>query len=298
MTKAIDDFHNYLVAELGYSILTAKNYTSDIRQFFGFMGNSADVYSVETWHIREYMTKLYEDGLTGNTRSRKLSSIKSFFRFMIEIDALDRNPAAKVKNPKREKKVPKIVQANSIIEAINVERGSPFITRRDAAIVSMLYATGIRSAELVEMTTRDMSIAGCTIRVNGKGKKERVLPIPDSIIGTLESYLTSRASLLRERGADCKYLWVSNRGAQLQVRTVQDIVRDRFEAVDVYDVSPHMLRASFATHLLENNADLKVIQELMGHEDISTTEQYLAVAQERIVDVYKNAHPLARGSDE
>jgi integrase/recombinase XerC len=293
MKESIEQFCRYLDTERNASVHTIAAYRSDLTQFALFIeGQKMGTTPMEVDHlvIRRYLAQLHK-GHTKSAIGRKLSALRAFFRYLLREGRLDKNPAELVATPKREKRLPfhlNIDQVSSLMEAPAGTSGLPL---RDRAVLETLYSCGIRVSELTGMNVGDLDLEGGLARVLGKGGKERIVPVGALAREVLACYLEERG-----RPAANQPLILNARGGRLTRRSVARIVDAHMLLISAMrKVSPHTLRHTFATHLLEGGADLRAIQELLGHASLSTTQKYTHVSIDRLMEVYDKAHPKARG---
>ena len=293
----INDFLLYLKHEMNFSKHTIKAYAYDLTCFFSFLNEydssmSINIKKIDKTAIRHFLAKEYEDGKSTKTRGRRLASIRSLFKYLILTEDYKDNPAMYVGKPKTIKHLPKFVHEQDIDKLMEMPEASTVIGQRDRAILEMFYATGIRLSELVGLNITSVDFNESFIKVYGKGKKERIVPFGKKAKEALQIYLKNRElSYLSDRGIP---LFTSNRGNRVSVRTVQERLYKYLKSI-IGDkgASPHTLRHTFGTHLLDNDADIRSIQELLGHSSISSTQVYTSVNPEKIKKIYKNAHPHA-----
>jgi integrase/recombinase XerC len=295
VTDAIAEFCDHLLKEKRYSAHTLTAYRSDLSQFEAFWtaGRQAggfDPFSVSQDQIRSFLGGLVRHGMNKRSVSRKLASLRAFFAFMARHRGLTPNPASGVLSPKPDKRLPRFLPESEIETALGrLETDTP-AGLRDRAILELFYGTGIRLSELVGLDLQDLDWAAQTIRVLGKGSKERVMPVGRSACGAVRRYLAARDRFSPD--PVCRALFINPRGGRLTARGVQDIVRKRLRAGSERErLSPHMLRHSFATHLLDRGADLQSVKELLGHSSLSTTQTYTHLTRDRLKAVYRRAHP-------
>ncbi len=295
-TATVKEFLNFIQYERGYSSNTIKAYEGDLDLFINFLKiyNESlleDFSKIDRQTIRHFLGKEYEEGNSSKTIARRLASIKSLFKYLVHVEVVLDNPALHVKTPKVEKRIPTFVQSNKIKELMNLPDTATLIGVRDKAILELFYATGIRLSELVGLNIGSVSPDERIIRVLGKGKKERLIPFGKPAKYAIETYLKKRG-----------HSWVSNQEIPLfrstkenriSVRTVQSRIKIYLKVVlgGSDGASPHTLRHTFGTHLLENGADIRSIQELLGHSSISSTQIYTKVNPKKLKKVYKEAHP-------
>jgi integrase/recombinase XerC len=295
VTDAIAEFCDHLLKEKRYSAHTQAAYRSDLEQFRAFCAAECgaaefDPFSVGQDRIRSFLAGLVRHGMNKRSVSRKLASLRAFFAFLARHHGLKPNPAVGVLSPKPDKPLPRALPESEIGTALGrVETDSP-AGLRDLAILELFYGTGMRLSELVGLDLGDIDWTGRTVRVQGKGGKERVMPVGRSAAGAVRTYLAERGRFAPD--AACRALFLNPRGRRLTARGVQDIVRRRLRAGSGRQrLSPHMLRHSFATHLLDRGADLQSVKELLGHSSLSTTQTYTHLTRDRLKAVYRRAHP-------
>ncbi|MEI6286267.1 MAG: tyrosine recombinase [Bacillota bacterium] len=290
-TNQLDAFIDYLRVEKHAALHTMKNYRSDIEQFFADTTTAAD--NVTIHDIRRYLAELR---LTISKRSvtRKLSALRTFYNFLLREELVDNNPFASVRSPKMDKKLPQFLDEHEIVKLLDVPDRSTLLGLRDGAIIELLYSSGLRVGELVEL--RVSSCQDGELLVLGKGSKERIVPINDTAYNRVNEYLrTARAKIIADNDVrPHNYLFVNFRGSRLSDRSIRRI----FEKYTVIfaserNISPHTIRHTFATHLLNHGADLRAVQELLGHVNLSTTQIYTHISTDRLLSVYSNKHPRA-----
>ena len=293
MKKEIDQFCRYLATERNVSAHTLKAYLTDLELFHDFVrreqGGAADAAAVTHLLVRRYLALLHRD-CAKSTVGRKLAAIRSFFRYLVREGSVPKNPAGLVSTPRREKKVPFHLAIDEITSLVTAPTGQEVLALRDRAILETLYSSGLRVSELTSLDVGGVDLAEGLVRVLGKGGKERIVPIGSKARGALSDYLAMRGNPPFEAP-----LMINARGGRLTSRSVGRIV-DKYILMlaTMKKVSPHTLRHTFATHLLEGGADLRAIQELLGHASLSTTQKYTHVSIDRLMEVYDKAHPTAR----
>jgi integrase/recombinase XerC len=293
MTREVAAFLRYLDRERNASAHTIRAYAADLEQFQAHlaeeMGRPGKLADVDHLVIRAFLARLHRAGLKKVSAARKLATLRTFFRFLCREGILERNPARALLSPRTDRKIPAHLEENEIAALIEVP-GEADSARRARAILELLYATGIRCAELVGLDLPDVDLGARTVRVLGKGSKERIVPFGQPALVALNAYFPTRLKARPRTEA----LFVNARGGRLTDRWVRQIVTHRVKQVALTRrMSPHSLRHSFATHLLERGADLRVIQELLGHASLSTTQRYTHVNARHILDIYKKTHPRA-----
>ncbi|MCM8792490.1 MAG: tyrosine recombinase XerC [Candidatus Omnitrophica bacterium] len=283
----IDKFMRYLEIEKNYSFHTCLNYKLDLEEFKNFLkGISLD--NVDHLVLRKYLAELKQKNYKSSSLNRKLSCIRSFFKFLFREGYIQFNPASLISGPKQEKSLPAFLTEEEVIRLLEMVPSDKESSLRDKAILETFYSTGMRISELVGLDISDIDFISGTVKVKGKGKKERLLPIGDKALEAIHNYLNIRSK--REEEA----VFLNKFGKRITVRGVRNIVSKYVRLAALKGgVSPHTLRHSFATHLLERGADLRSVQELLGHTNISTTQIYTHLTTERLKQVYNHAHPRA-----
>jgi integrase/recombinase XerC len=291
---ALQSFLQHLERERNASAHTIRAYGDDVRAFTEHLrrelGHEPRPAEVDTLLIRGFLAELHRAGLRKSSAARKLASLRTFFRYLCREGLLESNPARALVSPRLEKRVPLHLQEDQARALVDLP-GDTLAARRGRAILELLYGTGIRCAELVGLDLEDVDVDERVLRVLGKGRKERVVPFGRPAQQAVATYLEARERVSREPA-----FLVNARGSRLSDRSVRALVARRVRQVALdRRISPHKLRHSFATHLLARGADLRAIQELLGHASLSTTQRYTHVNLTQIVDIYKKTHPRARG---
>ncbi|MCK5214793.1 MAG: tyrosine recombinase XerC [Candidatus Omnitrophica bacterium] len=286
MNRYIDKFIDYLEIEKNYSPHTILNYRIDLDEFIKF-SEDIPVQRVMYIHFRKYLAQLRTKHLKPRSLARKLSSLRSFFKFLHREGFITDNPALLLVTPKLDKILPKFLTEDEMIQLIESPRLPKSADRRDRAIMETLYSTGIRVSELVGLDVMDVDFIGNIVKVKGKGRKERLVPIGEPAVDAMRDYLDQRKSSGRA-------LFLNKNKTRLTARSVGNILKKHILTTSLrMNVSPHVLRHSFATHLLNRGADLRSVQELLGHVNLSTTQIYTHVTTERLKNIYDKAHPRA-----
>ncbi len=293
MENDIKDFEYYLRVEKGLSKNTLEAYGKDIRQYAEFLNKYQKVYDVEDIkrdHIKKYVRSLTNKELAKSSLSRKISAIKTFHKFLVLEKITKENPAELIEMPKKEKNIPDVLSVQDIddlLSSINID--TP-IGQRNKAMIELLYASGLRVSELLDLKISDIHMNMGYIDVIGKGNKERIVPIGYEAIDSMRKYIIDARPELCKIKSD--FLFVNYQGNPISRQGFFKVLKTQAkEAGITKEISPHKLRHSFATHLLENGVDLRMIQELLGHEDISTTQIYTQINAERLKKVYDEYHP-------
>lgn len=295
----ITAFLTYLRAERGYSPLTIRAYGDDLRRFVAYYGVGEEHFrpqEVTAADIRGWIMAMTEERMSPATVNRKISSLRAFYRYLLRAGAVEKLPFQKISAQKKPRRLPVFVEESrmqTILAAIT-EPTDDFLTERDALIVLLFYATGIRIAELIGIRDGDYSPEAGELRVTGKGGKERIVPILPAVARKVERYIS-----LRNACTVCteekKYLFLTDKGRRVSRTAVYNVVTATLGEYGVQGKrSPHVLRHTFATHLLNRGAEIRSIQELLGHTDLRTTEIYTHNTIERVKEVYRQAHPRAR----
>jgi integrase/recombinase XerC len=293
VTKAIRAFLRHLDRERNLSPHTLRAYGEDLHQFQDHLkaelGREPHPEDVDHLLIRSFLARLHEGGFRKASAARKLASLRTFFRFLCREGVLTKNPARTLLSPRLEKRIPPHLSESEVADLIEVP-GEGDADVRARAILELLYATGLRCAELVSLDLSEVDLEARMVRVVGKGRKERVVPFGTRARDALLAYLPVRSGLRPREDA----LFVNARGGRLTDRSIRGLVATRVRRLAMAQrVSPHTLRHSFATHLLERGADLRAIQELLGHASLSTTQRYTHVDVRHILSIYKKTHPRA-----
>lgn len=292
--KLLENYITFLSVEKGYSKYTIAAYQEDIRQFFVFIEGRKPLTQCTYLDIRKYLAYLDSCGLERSTQARKLTAIRTFFKYLKRNDILPNNPTETINSPKKTKKIPVVLtqqEMGRLLEEMFTAEDP--LTIRDKAIFEVLYSSGLRVSELVYLKKEDIDNSLKLVRVMGKGSKERIVPLGTKAWEAIERYLLlSRPRLVKEEKAVA--LFVNNQGKQLTTRGIRYIVDKHVTRFSLaLKITPHVFRHSFATHLLDNGADLRVVQELLGHVNLSTTQIYTHVSKARIKEIYQRTHPRA-----
>ena len=292
--KATDQFLLTL-RQRNASAHTIKAYAGDLENFSEYVG-SRDWRGIDHLAIRGFLSHLYEKGLGKTSVARSLAAVRSLYRWLAQEGVVEQNPAALVSTPKLPKKLPRvptIEEMNSVLDGAMPEIAA--FPERDALMLELLYGCGIRNSELVGINLDDIRLSAEAILIRGKGKKERYVPFGDSVKATLAQYLPARQKLLATKRRSSNALLINLRGQRLTTRSVGRIIKNIAIAKGLSpDVHPHTLRHAFGTHMLEQGADLRAIQEMLGHERLSTTQRYTQLSTKHMLQVYDQTHPRAK----
>ncbi|NLW83286.1 MAG: tyrosine recombinase XerC [Phycisphaerae bacterium] len=327
-SSVIQEFINYLKFEKHFSAHTAKCYAADLGQYCDFLtgqANSGDASeaSQNPWAVsdssvatqtqtqteenietllltadinvvRRFMADLNTHAYSKSTTARKLATIRSFYKFLVKRNYVAGNPAMTIKTPKQDKKLPKFLEYEQVLRLLNTPPANTWLGARDRAMMEVLYSTGVRVSELVALNIDDVDFLGEVIHVRGKGKKERICPVGSTALQSIQGYIEYRNRRMASDSAfDSKVLFANKHGKRMSARSVRRKM-DKYLIEAGLDpaISPHTLRHSFATHMLNNGADLRSVQELLGHQSLSTTQIYTHVTAGRMQEQYHLAHPL------
>lgn len=293
--EALEQFIRYVQLEKNFSLHTVREYEYDIRHFLAFLETEGvtDLTNVEYIHARLYVTKLYDEKKARTSISRKISSVRSFFRFLNREFQLDDAPFRSLYHPKKEERLPNFFYEEELARLFEVNAGNDMKAMRNMALLELLYATGMRVSECTSLELSHIDFHYSIVRVMGKGRKERIIPFGDFAHNALTNYINeARPHLMKNKNHNI--VFVNLRGGELTPRGVRHILSEMIEATSLHTkIYPHMLRHSFATHLLNNGADMRTVQELLGHSHLSSTQVYTHVTKEHLRNTYMNTHPRA-----
>ncbi len=296
LAAAIADFLRSQATERTASAHTLRAYQSDLRRFAAHVGSETGWKEIDHLHIRGFLSQLYEEGLSKTSVARSLAAVRSLFKWLAREGIVSSSPARLVSTPRLSKNLPRIPtveELNTVLDA--GAEGNSALVERDRLIFELLYGCGIRNSELVGIDLDDIHGSSGVILVKGKGKKQRYVPLGESCNQALSIYLPVRSGVLARSKKKSRALLVNARGGRLTTRSVGRIVKQVAVSSGLSpDVHPHTLRHAFGAHLLEEGADLRSIQELLGHERLSTTQRYTQLSIKHIMDVYDRTHPRAR----
>lgn len=300
IAAAIKDFNTHIEIERNLSVHTRRNYLVDLGQFHAFLmeKGATEVDTVDQALIRAFLAHSYRRGIKKVTVARKVASLRAFFKYLLREGAVRYNPAEMIQSPKTEKYLPAFLSIDEMLALLGVKFASDVYGARDRAILELFYSSGIRVGELTGLNGEDIDFPQGLMRVRGKGKKERIVPVGEPALDALRSYLDRRTDLVKaameekSRGA----VFLNRSGGRLTPRSVRRIVNKYVITSGINRrISPHAIRHTFATHLMDAGADLRVIQELLGHESLSTTQKYTSMSVARLMEVYDKSHPRAHG---
>jgi integrase/recombinase XerC len=306
MQEYIGRFGDYLNYERNVSPHTLRNYMSDLEQFLDFLcpkdsdGNrrAVEIRDIDHITIREYLATLYGQQRKKTSIARKLATLRSFFKFLCREEVIELNPARLVSSPRLEKRLPRVLPIEEMFRFLESPDTGTVLGKRDRALLELLYATGCRVAELAGINIDDLDFKRESVLLRGKGRKERIVPFGSKAKETLYAYIDSRGGLLAaapETKRDSRPLFLNYQGTRITTRSIGRMVEKYVrECAILHHISPHAIRHSFATHMLSAGADLRAIQELLGHASLSSTQIYTHVSIEQLMQVYDKAHPRAK----
>ncbi|GEL76094.1 site-specific tyrosine recombinase XerD [Tenuibacillus multivorans] len=295
MDDAVQDFLHFLKIEKGLADNSVASYRRDLKQYTKYLKEVEeleDVQKIERGHIRAFLKFLSTNGKTSSSITRMLSTIRSFHRFLIQDYDVSHDATLHIQTPKKERKLPKVLSSQEVETLLDLPGDEP-LTIRNRAMLEMLYATGLRISELLSLQINDLHLLMGFVRVIGKGGKERIVPLGKHAQKAVEEYVEfARSTFMKQKATDA--LFVNHRGSPMSRQGFWKVLKKIAQEKGIKkELTPHTLRHSFATHLLENGADLRAVQEMLGHSDISTTQIYTHISKTRMKDIYQNYHPRA-----
>jgi integrase/recombinase XerC len=290
----LQSFLDYLKFEKRYSRHTLVSYQNDLEQFFAYLTSQFEAPALETitaMYIRSWLAGLKEEGMTAKSINRKISSLKSFFKYQMKTGVLKETPMTTVVAPKAGKRLPVFVEQKDIATLFDhVEFSDDWKGRTERLVMRLFYSTGMRLSELIQLKESQLDVSHAQVKVLGKGNKERIIPVPGDLIADLQTYIAEKP--VKPEGVF--NLFVSEKGKPLQPRSVYAFVKEKLTLVTtIRKKGPHILRHSFATHLMNNGADLNAVKELLGHSSLAATQVYTHNTIEKLKEVFKKAHPKA-----
>ena len=282
-------FLHFLEHEKRYSVHTLKSYSTDLEQFIQFLSSEFQINTVKDVNfqfVRSWIARLLSNNISARSVNRKITTLKTYFRFLLQENMIKQSPMQKIISPKTSKKLPVFVEEIKMDELLNeIDFGEGFLAQRDRLILELFYFTGIRLSELINLRNKDIDFSNSTILVLGKRNKERLIPLISDIVSKIKELSTSNKS---------PFLFTTEEGKQISTKQVYRLVNKYLSMVTSLDKkSPHILRHTFATHMLNNGADINAIKELLGHANLSATQAYTHNTIEKLKTVYKQAHPRA-----
>ena len=293
MQELLDNFLKYLRVERNLSPHTIRAYTLDLENFFAFLrenGGAVDVRSVDHILLRRYLASLHKSS-SRTTIHRRLSALRTFYRYLVREGILNRNPADVISSPRKENYLPKVLSVDEIFRLLEKGYVGDALSLRDKAMFELLYSSGLRVGELAALNVENVDLNHGLVRVIGKGRKERIVPVGAKARDAIRDYLDSRGW----RAAKDQPVFLNNRGGRLSARSIERNLKKQLIKAGIFkEATPHSLRHSFATHLLDGGADLRAIQELLGHVSLSTTQKYTQVSVDQLMAVYDKTHPRSK----
>lgn len=290
MLNSVKEFLNYIENERNYSQHTITAYQNDLKQFYIFLSKEEKnirFEKIQKDDVKNFLALLFENGVSKKSISRKLASLRSYFHFLIRTEKIKSNPTLGVKSPKKEKRLPQFLDEATVNKLLDLPSAETVEGIRDRAILEILYSSGLRRMEVVSLKISDINFHSQTIKVFGKWQKDRIIPFGKIASLRLNDYLKIRKS-------ENKVLFVNDEGGNLSTQKLYNIVKKYMsKCVEINQKSPHVLRHTFATHLLNRGADIRVVKELLGHEDLSSTQIYTHVTTDKLKKIYQQSHPKA-----
>ncbi len=301
MEELLNKFGEYLKHEQDASSHTIKNYLADLRQFYGYLGKAnsqianggkSALNKIDHNIVRGYLATLFNKNNPASI-ARKLASLRSFFKYWIKTGVMASNPAKDVATPKVPKRLPKFLSVDEVTTLLSGPGNDDVLSLRDKAMMEVMYASGLRVSELVGLDVDNINLGEGVLKVLGKGRKERIVPIGSKAQTAVANYFARREELM-DKPNSTKAVFLNRQGDRITPRSVERMVQKYLHTSGIQkEVTPHVLRHSFATHMLNSGADLRGIQELLGHSSLSTTQKYTHVSVDKLMDVYEKAHPKA-----
>lgn len=290
----IEDYLQYIKYERRLSLNTYSSYRQDLDKYYLYLSDLGikKIHDITKEVIKEYLVLLKDNGLTDKSIARKLTTIKNFHSFLYNHEYIEKDISMSIERPKLRKTLPKVLTVEEVDKLLNVECVTIF-DYRDKAMLELMYATGLRVSELLNLTLNDIDLENCIIRCIGKGSKERMIPIGEYVLSSMMAYLDRRPKLYIMKRDE--HLFLNNHGKGLSRISFFKMIKKRLKLSNInVDVSPHTLRHSFATHMIEYGSDLRVVQELLGHSDISTTRIYTHISNQKVRKDYEEYHPRSK----
>ncbi len=289
-----DEYLSYIEFERRLSKNTILSYKNDLEKYITFLKKRKidSITDITKKDILEYLEYLSQEGVSVTSIARKLTTIKNFHSFLYQRELINNDVASSIERPKLRKTLPKVMTVEEVDRLLDVPLNTIF-DYRDKAMLELMYATGLRVSELLNLTLNDIDFENCIVRCMGKGKKERIIPIGEYVLDSMKKYLEKRPKLYLMKRDD--HLFLNNHGKGLSRSSFFKMIKKRLKICNInIDISPHTLRHSFATHMIEHGSDLRVVQELLGHSDISTTKIYTHISNQKVRTDYENFHPRSK----
>jgi integrase/recombinase XerC len=299
LKELIEKFLDYLLKERNYSKNTVISYRTDLTDLYAYLtkdnAEAIDVKNLTRNEIRPYLRDLIMKKLSKKTYNRRVAAIKSFFKFLFVTGAVEKDVGSAINSIRTETRLPEFVGKEQMFDIMEHFTEEDFATSRESLIFELFYGTGIRLSELYDMKTTDLSSSRDVFSVIGKGSKQRILPLSAHIKRKYAVYCAEREKILIGTAKNSEFLFIGVTGTHLSKRQIQRIVEDKLtKLATIHKTSPHVLRHTFATHMLDKGADIMSVKELLGHESLSTTQVYTHVSLERLKKIYKQAHPKGK----
>ena len=289
-----EEYLSYIEFERRLSKNTVASYANDLDKYYLFLKkrNISSVSKITKKDILDYLEYLSKEGISTTSIARKLTTIKNFHSFLYQREFIDSDVASSIERPKLRKALPKVLTIEEVDRLLDVPLNTIF-DYRDKAMLELMYATGLRVSELLNLTLNDIDFENCIVRCMGKGKKERIIPIGEYVLDSMKQYLEKRPKLYLMKRYN--HLFLNKHGKGLSKNNFFKMIKKRLKICNInIDISPHTLRHSFATHMIEHGSDLRVVQELLGHSDISTTKIYTHISNQKVRTDYENFHPRSK----
>lgn len=293
MKNDIKDYLDYIILEKNLTKNTKDNYSLDLNDYVLFLNkrNIFDSKDIKTSDITSYLEYLYNNKLSPRSIKRHLTSIKNFHKYLVRMNKLETDVSEFVDSPKIRKKLPNVLDTSDIDKIMTIKLNNSF-DYRNKAMLELIYGAGLRVSELISLTLYSVDLENCVIRITGKGRKERIVPIGEYIIDSLKNYLEIRNSLIKKGKKETDVLFLNNHGEPITRQGFNLILKKILKEKGIKGkITPHTLRHSFATHMIDNGSDIRIVQELLGHSNIETTKIYTHISREKINDDYKKFHP-------
>jgi len=302
MEKSVGGFIRYLSLERNMSPHTLRSYISDLSQFSEFLKKVSkkevlgdeDLCHVDHMTIRAFLLDLYDRGISKASLARKVSTLRTFFNYLCRESLIVNNPVRLISTPKREKGLPRFLSVDEMDRLLNTPSGGDILSIRDRAIMETFYSCGLRIGEIVALDLGDINLTDRLVRVKGKGRKERIVPIGSKAVDAIREYLSKCWMRNAGCGAGDTPLFLNRYGKRITARSVHRIVDKYKKLCGLWDMTPHSIRHSFATHILDGGADLRSVQEMLGHVSLSTTQRYTHVSMDKLMEIYDRAHPRGK----
>ena len=297
MNNDLEDYKNYLIFERRMAKNTTNSYMRDLESYKEYLEKERKIFisgNITKNDIEMYIENLNKSDYTTTSIARKLTAIKNFHKYLFAVNKVSSDESLTIERPKLRKSLPKVLTVEEVDRLLDIEVNTPF-DYRNKAMLELLYGTGLRISEMLDLKLTDVDFENCVVRCFGKGSKERIVPIGEYIIDSLSKYLSNGRNLLINKHKVSDYLFLNNRGDRISRFSFFKILKKLLKEKNIKkDVSPHSLRHSFATHMLENGADLRSIQELLGHSDIATTRIYTHITNKKVENDYIEYHPRSK----